>query len=893
MSDAPYFDDEPPLDDEPGPRRASRVPPHNLDAERALLGALLLSRDAVAAAAEVLPGADVFYRPAHAHIYDAVTVLTTRGEVADPITVADELRRRDLLEAVGGTQALVDLQADAPGTANAAHYGRIVRDHALLRRLISASSSISEKAYGLPEDVRKVVDEAESLVFDIARHEGEGTTARLADLLSDTLTRIEELHDRGSEITGTPTGYYDIDELTAGLQPGALVVVGARPAMGKTAFALGMATHAAMRAGKSVLLFSLEMSKTELVQRMLCTEARVDSKKIRNGRLSDGDWSGIAAAMGRLGEAKVWIDDNPNVSVMEIRSKARRLQTEVGDLGMVIVDYIQLMTGRSSAENRQVEVAEISRNLKLLARELECPVVALAQLNRGLEQRQDKRPLLSDLRESGCLTASTRLLRADNGAQVTLGELVETGARDVPVWSLDERWRLVPATLTHAFPSGTKPVFRMRLASGRVIEATANHRFRTVAGWTPLGELAEGSRIAVPRHLDDPDDTVPLDPDELLLLAHLIGDGCVLPRQPVHYTNQDPANLDAVEAAARRRFGITPRRVAQDSWWHSYLPAPAHLTHGVRNPIAEWWDGLGLHDCRSHEKFVADAVFAAPTGQVRTFLRHLWATDGTISLNRSGRGPRVRIAYTTTSRRLADDVQRLLLRCGVQSRISVVPQGEHRPAHHVRIEGVDPQRRFLTDIGVHGERGRRVEPALEMLADVVGNPNVDTIPFDVRPLVIEALADAGLSQRDLAAELGEPYCGSYLLGSPRRPRSMRRARLGSIAEITGSKALADLAGSDVLWDRVVEIEPIGEQPVFDATVFGTHNFVADGIVAHNSLEQDADVVMFLFREEVYDPTPENAGLAEVIIAKQRNGPIGTARLSFLGHFTRFESMPRD
>jgi replicative DNA helicase len=391
-------------DDARGSRApAGRVPPHNLEAEEALLGAMLLSRDAVAAASEVVSGSDVFYRPSHAHIFDVITVLTARGGAVDPITVADELRRRDLLDAVGGPSALLALQANAPGTGNAAHYARIVSDHALLRRLIGAAGTIAEHAYGLPDDVRKAVDEAESLVFDIARHEGEGSTASMKDLLNETLDRIEELHDRGSAITGTPTGYYDLDDMTSGLQPGALVVVGARPAMGKTSFALGMATHAAMKAHKPVLVFSLEMSKVELSQRILCSEAKVDSKKVRNGKLTHNDWEAITGSIGRLAEAPIWIDDNPNINVMEIRSKARRLRSEVGELGMVVVDYIQLMTGRNSAENRQVEVAEISRGLKLLAREIDAPVIALAQLNRGLEQRADKRPMLSDLRESGAL----------------------------------------------------------------------------------------------------------------------------------------------------------------------------------------------------------------------------------------------------------------------------------------------------------------------------------------------------------------------------------------------------------------------------------------------------------------------------------------------------------
>lgn len=899
MDDAPPDYDEPPYDDGPPARRAGsgaptkgRVPPHNLAAEESLLGAMLLSRTAIDIASESVAPSD-FYKPAHGHIYEAITSLSARGEPVDPVTVADELSRHDLLDAIGGPPALINLQSATPATSSAARYAKIVEEHSLLRGLIGVAGEIAEMGYDVPDDVPKAIDRAETLVFEIAQHRQTDSMSRLHDLLDQTVDSLEALYDRGDSITGTPTGFYDFDELTSGLQPNALIVVGARPGMGKTSFAMGMAGHAAIEEQRPVLFFSLEMSRVELSQRLLCSEARVDSTKVRNGRLTDDDWSRISHAIGRMGEAPLWIDDNPNVTVMEIRAKARRLQSRIGPLGMIVVDYIQLMTGNARAENRQTEVAEISRGLKILARELKCPVVALAQLNRGLEQRADKRPMLSDLRESGCLTAGTKLLRADTNTEITLGELIESDAKNLAVWSLDDRFRLTPALLTHAFPSGVKPVFRMTLSSGRTIEATANHRFRSIDGWTALGDLVPGSRIAVPRRLDTAMNAAAMDNDELVLLAHLIGDGCVLPRQPVHYTSIDPANLDAVEQAAARRFGIAPRRVQQERWWHSYLPAPFHLTHGVRNPIAAWWDELGLQDCRSHQKFIPDPVHAAPLHQACTFLRHLWATDGTIVLNSSGKGPRVRIAYATTSRRLADDVQRLLLRCGIQSRISVVPQGEHRPSHHVRIEGVDHQRRFLTEIGVHGERGARVVPALALLEGVVSNPNVDTIPFEVRPQIIEAMADAGLSQRDLARELGEPYCGSYLLGSVTRPRSMRRARLDSIAEITGSKALADLAVSDVLWDSVVRIEPIGDQPVFDATVLETHNFIADGIVAHNSLEQDADIVVFLYRDEHYNVDSADRGTAEVLVAKHRAGPTGMIRLAFLDHYTKFANMARE
>ncbi|HEX4979111.1 MAG TPA: replicative DNA helicase [Acidimicrobiales bacterium] len=381
---------------------ASRVPPHNLQAEESLLGAMLLSRDAIAAALEVC-SADDFYKPAYGHVFDAVSTLYAQGEPADPVTVADELRRAGLLDAIGGPAVLTDLVASTPFTGNAAHYAHIVGEFALLRKLIGVGAEISELGYGMPDDVVGAIDQAEAMVFDIAQRQVSDTVADLRVLLGHTLDRLAALYERGESITGTPTGYLDLDERLSGLQPSALTIVGARPGCGKTSFALGMAAHAAVERRLPVLFFSLEMSHDEVTQRLLSAEASVEATKLRNGKLNDSDWKKISHAIGRLSEAPLWIDDNPNLTVMEMRAKARRLKSRLGGLSLVVVDYLQLMSGRRSAENRQVEVSEMSRSLKVLARELEVPVVALSQLSRNLEMRSDKRPMLADLRESGSL----------------------------------------------------------------------------------------------------------------------------------------------------------------------------------------------------------------------------------------------------------------------------------------------------------------------------------------------------------------------------------------------------------------------------------------------------------------------------------------------------------
>jgi len=866
-----------------GPGSISRIPPHSFEAEESLLGAMLLSRDAIAVAVEEV-SADDFYKPSHAHIFGAVTALYARGEPADAVTVAEEMRRRGSLDASGGASTLMSLQANTPAISSASRYGRIVQENAVLRRLIGVAYEIAEIGYELPTDVVAALDRAEAMVFEVAQRRSNDSTRALKDLLAESLDHLEYLDNRGETITGVATGYTDLDHQLYGLQPSNLIVVGARPSMGKTAFALGLASHAA-RIGVPVLFFSLEMSHLELAQRVLCTESRVDAGRLRNGKLVESDWSKIAGAIGRIGTSPLYIDDNPNVTVMDIRAKARRMKSAEGGLGLVVVDYLQLMTGRTSAESRQVEISEISRGLKILARELQIPVVALSQLSRNLESRADKRPMLSDLRE--CLSGATKVTRADSNQEVTLAELAHSGAKSVPVWSLDERYRLVRATMTEVWSTGTKPVFDIRLSSGRSLRLTANHPLLTLAGWVPAGDLAPGDRVAVARTLPEADNSAEWPDDEVILLAHLLGDGCTLPRHAVQYTTADPANADAVETAAANLFGITARRVRVDTedgggHWQVYLPSPARLGRGRNSPIKDWLEKLDARGKRSWQKAVPSELFRLPNRQVSLFLRHLWATDGSVSVSPSGG---LRLYYGTTSLELARQVQSLLLRFDITSRLRLTTKRVYRQGYTVDVSGRDNQLAFADQIGVHGSRGALLLSKKQSWGGKATHLNVDTIPIGVwEHIRHKAMPSAGVTTRALASILDMSYSGSGLYKS-----CPSRERLSRMVVSLGDPWLESLATSDVLWDEVSGISSAGEEEVFDAHVPGTHSFLANGVVSHNSgaIEQDADVVMFIYRDDVYNPDSSDRGVAEILVAKHRNGPTGLAKLSFISNFARF------
>jgi replicative DNA helicase len=586
--------------------------------------------------------------------------------------------------------------------------------------------------------------------------------------------------------------------------------------------------------------------------------------------------------MSEVADAPLFIDDSPNMSLMEIRAKCRRLKQR-HDLKLVIIDYLQLMSSPKRVESRQQEVSEMSRSLKLLAKELEVPVVALSQLNRGPEQRQDKKPMLSDLRESGCLTGDTRILRADTGTEIALDELIATGARNIPVWSLDDQMRLVPSTLTHAFSSGTKEVFRVRLASGREVQATANHPFLTFGGWKHLEDLAPGSRVAIARTTPGPLAERPMPEHEIIMLAHLLGDGAFVKHQPIRYASVDEENLAAVAEAATH-FGITAVR---DDYTAARctslrLPAPYHLTHGRRNPIAEWLDSFGLFGLRGHEKFIPDRIFSLPKGQLALFLRHLWATDGSVTIAKSGN---VRIYFSTTSERMARQLLTLLLRFGVVARLRRVGNTYGKPQITIDITGVKEQSRFVDDIGVHGMRGTLADLARVRLSEMTAAGRFDTVPSEVWGRVREVLKERSMNRSRLQLAVG-----THSRGDLNDDICPSRSRLARIAEVLEDPQLEMIAGSDVFWDSIASIESIGLQPVYDATVLETHNFVANGTNLHNSIEQDADVVILLHREDAYERESPRAGEADLIVAKHRNGPTATVTVAFQGHYSRFVDM---
>lgn len=833
-----------------------RTPPHDTAAEQSALGGMMLSKDAVADVVEILRSQD-FYSPAHEMIYDAITDLYGRGQPTDVIAVADELTKRGELPRVGGHGYLHTLIASVPTAANAGFYAGIVRERAVLRKLVEAGTRIAQLGYATDGgDVDELVNNAQSEIYAVTERRTSEDYRPLRDIIGPAMDEIENASNRDGTLVGVPTGFAELDSLTNGLHAGQMIVVAARPAMGKSTFALDIARSASVHHQMTSVIFSLEMGASEIMMRMLAAEARVPLQKLRQGPMDDRDWQRIAATASTVSDAPMFVDDSPNMTLMEIRAKCRRLKQR-HDLKLVVIDYLQLMTSGKRVESRQQEVSEFSRAIKLLAKELEVPVIAVSQLNRGAEQRTDKRPQMSDLRESGCLTADTRVLRADTGAETTMGELFALGSRDVPVWALDERARYVRRHLTHVFSTGVKPTFRLRLASGKQVRATANHPFLTVDGWTALGSLAVGSRVGVPRHVPAPQHRAG-------------GDGLA---DPAAWSDREVAVLARVLAGCGQ-----PREIEEmaDRVW---------LARGG----------------------IPQEVFSLPKHQIALFLGNLFGHSARVT---SVGGDR--ILLVGHDRAVLDGVARLLLRFGISCRVS--GDSDLRPGSGARAEPgltrrerrlvgrrgrhaadslglldiheADDQRRFLTEIGLDGEAAAAMLARLRDQEAERGRrgsgqgASSGTGSGAAGPLLWE----------DVAAVLGAfPAPGTGGSGSG---VVQSGSAMGRVARVLERAELEVHAVNDLMWDEIVAIEPAGEEEVFDATVSGGHNFVANGIAVHNSIEQDADMVILLHRDEVYDKDAR-PGEADFIVAKHRNGPTANITVSFQGHYARFVDMAPD
>lgn len=882
--------------------------PHNLEAERTLLGCLILDNRQIDVVLDIFPSAalsqakpatfgrgrdrqapppeTLFFSAAHQVIFEALCALFDAGTGVDLTTLAEELMRRGQLETVGGAPYLAGLEDDIFSLGQVPEYARIILQKWRLRCLIRAANSIATEASSSDGAVESILEGAEKRIFEITMENTQKDFVHVLDAVTEQLHEVERRAKGGGDLPGLATGFSKLDQMTTGFRPSNLIILAARPSMGKTAFAMNIAAHVAVRLKKPVGIFSLEMSVNELVQRMLCTQAHVPMGRVRgNIHLRRDEIEALHEAADRIASSPLYVDDASSLSILEMRSRARRLKARCPELSMIVVDYLQLMHGGSakSQDNRQQEVSEISRSLKGLARELEIPIVALSQLSRQSEQRRgtkDKLPRLSDLRE--CVTGDTPVMLAD-GRRVPVASLVGTTPEVIAV---DAAGRLLRAQAEAVWSVGRRPVIRLELASGRTLRVTADHRLLGAHGWVRVWDLAPGDRLATARSLPEPCLPEVWTEDRLVLLGHLIGDGSYLVGQPMRYTTASEENSQAVALAASREFGCPVARHAGRGHWHQ-LVIRGNGNRWRPAGVNGWLRQLGIFGQRSPEKRVPESLFRLSNEQIALFLRHLWATDGCIApRSRASRGSH-RIYFASCSRGLVEDVGSLLLRFGVLTRIRTVRPERGRPVHNLDVSGAENQLRFLERIGAFGPRREPAERLKAILSAIAPNTNVDTLPREVFAEVRLAMRRQGVSQRQMASLRGTSYGGtSHFRFAP------SRAVVLGYAALLADEGLERRAKSDLFWDRVVRLESAGEEEVFDLTVPGPHSWLAGEIVSHNSgaIEQDADMVIFIHREKNMqgpDEGPPQPEVATIRIGKQRNGAIGDFEVLFRGEFTEF------
>ena len=865
------------------------VPPHSIEAEQSTLGAMLIERSAVEKVFEILDKED-FYRDAHQTLYDVITTLAERDEPVDLITVQEELKNRDKLDTIGGIAYLTALFDTVPTAANVEYYAKIVEEKATLRRLIEAALEIIGTSRGEVEDVGEVLDQAERAIFSVSQQRATAYFSPLRTLLLQVYDKAEELAELKTKISGLSTGIHDFDMITSGLQNTDLIIVAARPSMGKTSLCLSIAEHVAIKEKKPVAIFSLEMSKEQLALRMLCSQAQVNSHKLRTGHLTEDEWTKLALVVQGMYEAPIFIDDATETSSLTMRAKCRRLMAEHG-LGLVVVDYLQLMRSHRRTENRVQEIGEIARGLKSLARELKVPVIALSQLSRSVESRENKRPMLSDLRE--CVVGDTRLMNAETGNLVPIRD-VQAGDT---ILAMDGRQKIGPFAVERVWSTGVKPVFTLQTRTGRSITATANHPLLTAQGWKRMEELGAGDIIATAMRLPEHGTERPERADLCRLLGCLVGDGTFQTHREIGFCGSDPSVVEDVIAVVSRHFpGVTWREKKRSGdYQEGYFPCLYPNGYGKPrgNPLREWLRELGVLGQKDSTKHVPDYVWEAGRIGAAHFLAGYFSADGCVKKT-AGRGWFVH--FDTVSRRLAEDVQALLLRLNVVATVNNGYQSAKgtQPIYRIAVVGfADNLRRFIGAVEPGGRKGALLAQMASELTEGVTNGSLFGLPPEVSRLLFDK--SKHLRQQGRKRDPGPRI---YWKPQGKRPR---RDVCAKFAESLKDENLGVWASSDLLWEEIKSITPAGEEEVFDITVPGCANFLGNGIVAHNSgsIEAEADMVCFLYREAYYKmkeafnveggERPERPEMeeTEVIVGKHRNGPTGMVKVGFMSEYAKF------
>ena len=845
-------------------QRAPKPPPENPEAEASLLGALLIDHGLYA---EVMRGRIAppdLSRDNHRLVLGAIERVAARGDTISFESVQHELAAKDELGAVGGAQFLVGLMQFVPSVTHAETYATIVARTAQLRRLIGAANEIARLAL-VREDAKAAVEEAQALLFSVS----EGSLHRDITPLDLALRRYaEQIAARGDESrSGIPTGLKTLDAKTGGLQPSDLILVAGRPGLGKTSLALCFVAHAALIAGQTCAIFSLEMSELQLVQRLISMVAEIEGSRIRRGRLSLQELQAISDASARLQQAPIYVEESSRLTVTDILAKSRRLQAEHGRLDLVVIDYLQLIEGVGDDEGRVQEVARISRSLKAIARELEVPVVAVSQLSRQIETRGTE-PMLSDLRE--CVTGDTRVLAADTGTWVPVRDLAP--GREVVALGADHR--MGRYAVSDVWTTGVRPVYELTSQGGWRIKATDNHPFLTPAGWKPLGALREGDLVATAMRVPEVGSELPDRTDLCRLLGYFVGDGTYRTWGAVGFISSDQTAFDDVVAIIEKTFtGVTPRMKAHTE---GYAECDFRRLYAngygkpYGNPLREWLRALGVHGQGDESKRVPGYVFEAGQVGAANFLAGYLSADGSVKFREVPRKRRRwSVQFDTVNPRLAEDVKALLLGIGTNATIRPGAMNPKRTTPLFRTElcqSAPNLERFARSVPVRGRKGELLARLLDDLPRVETSPGIYALPYE-----------ASHHLRSLRA------------GWKHQGKRMWRSTALAWSAHTGDQTLRTMAHSDVLWERVRSIEAAGTDEVFDLRVPGSGNFMANGFIVHNSgaLEADADLVMFLWQKDLQD---RKDGVVRLKLAKHRNGPTADIDLHFEAEITRFRDL---